>query len=298
MSGRQQRADNLRELSLDELKAAERAEPDFDDEYIRSLEAIRAAETLERELSEARRELAAERKARREAQLTALIFEDIIGTGTSATAHPSEGLDIVVASDLTQLIANIRAQINESCFTQGPIAFLPVRIWPLAIQPTEDGKESFGIRGNPYLSLTDRNTGQPLRNLELGRSRFQGSYSVVQVSVDGHVQDVSISGMARISINPFGGLDPDALCARLDRTARWDRWSGHSSSEIVNTPDGPAEDDEGPPFIPSQAGDDPRTRPTQGGTERGRAIDPGSPHNQVEDIEQRPSVPTRDTDDL
>lgn len=298
MSGRQGRADNLRELTLQELRDAETTSDSLDDEYLAALASLKAAEDLQKELAQVKHELAVERKTRRQAQLESLIFEDIIGTGTSATSHPSEGLDIVVASDLSALIANIRAQINNEAFSQGPIAFIPVRIWPVTVQPSEDGKSSFGIRGNPCLTITDRKSGEPIPNRELGRTRVQGSYAVAQVLVDGRPCFVSLSGMARVAVNPFGGLDPDDITGRLDRTARWDRWS-NSVAEVVRGPDGtPQQDDEGPPFIPSVAADAPATRFAAGGTERGRIQDRAGLNNRVDDIEDRPPVPIDDTDDL
>lgn len=298
MSGRQTRADNLRELTLDELRASEAAGSELDDEYLAALASLKAAEDLQKELAQAKQELAAERRTRRRAQLAALIYEDTIGTGTSATAHPSEGLDIVVASDLSSLLANIQAQINNEAFSQGPIAFIPVRIWPLAVQPSEDGKDSFGIRGNPCLSITDRKTGEPIPNRELGRTRIQASYATVQAIVDGRPIFVSLSGMARIAVNPFGGLDPDDMVRRLDRNARWDRWS-NSVAEVVRGPSGePIQDDEGPPFIPSVAADSPAVRVAAGGTERGRVQDRSGPNNRVDDIEDKPDRPVDDTDDL
>ena len=298
MSGRQGRADDLRELTLDELRAAEAGSDDFDEEYLKALSALKTQEELQARLDAVEADLRKARAEARRARLSNLIYEDSIGTGTSATAHPSEGLDIVVASDLPQLIANIKALINSEAFSEGPIAFLPVRIWPLAVQPTEDGKESFGIRGNPELNLTDRKTGAPIPNYELGRSRFQGSYACVEVLVNGHPQLVSLSGMARVSVNPFGGLDPNTLTARLDRTAKWDRWS-NSDPEIISTPSGaPAQDDEGPPFIPSLEADRRGKAPTGPAAERGRTVDRAGPNNAVEDIEPPSDRIIEDTDDL
>lgn len=311
MSGRQGRADDLRELTLDELRAAEAGSDDFDDEYLKALSALKTQEELQARLDAVEADLRKARAEARRARLSNLIYEDSIGTGTSATAHPSEGLDIVVASDLPQLIANIKALINSEAFSEGPIAFLPVRIWPLAVQPTEDGKESFGITGFPIVGqykdkrtgqlmggLTDRNTGEPIPNYELGRSRFQGSYACVEVLVNGRPQLVSLSGMARVSVNPFGGLDPNSLTARLDRTAKWDRWS-NSDAEIIQGSSGtPAQDDEGPPFIPSLEADRRGKAPTGPAAERGRTVDRAGPNNIVEDIEPPSDRIIEDTDDL
>lgn len=278
--GRSSRTDGLNEITEAELRQQSESDSDYDltPQEIAELEALKNAESLKKELEETRRELSRVRARAAAERLERLVYVDIVGGGSNATIHPGDNFDLVVGANPAQLLANTKATFGDSnaSFPDGLIAFIPVRIWPIAVQPTEQGV--LGIKGRPFLPFAGR-SGQPPRNLIVGQTRVQQSYMAVTILLDGHKIPVSLTAMATINVNPFQP-DPNRVADSLDRSASWERYSKVGADTNRDT-DTPSTMDE-PAFIPSLV---PHTRSSTGpkGSEQGRSEPTGSPNDNVID---------------
>lgn len=271
MSRRSNRDDGLREITAEELACASADDLEADDEYLAALAKLRAAEESDARARAAAAELARIRREQAVLRLTDYVYPDVIGGGRSSTGHPSEGTDLVVGSSPAQLLANVMATFGNSpeSFPHGcAIALIPVRLWPIAIRPSPDGKASFGIKGEPFIGrwTTDPNTGarafvptrredgSRLTNWILGQTRINGSYASAHAYHPGQkkVLPLSLTAFATVSVNPYNS-DPNEAADHLDRSAQWERWSSVGDGRITRTEKAGLilADIEDPPFIPT-----------------------------------------------
>lgn len=263
------RDDHLEELTPEELQAQELLDQgvidDTEAELLRMAGAT-DAERRKREAAEAETNRLKRELARRDAER--LVYIDVIGGGRNATTHP-DSMDLIAGSSPAQLLANLKIAFggDEDPFAEGPIVLVPVRIWPMAIQPSPSG--NLGITGNPQLPFNDKD-GNPIPNLVLGMTRIQQSYASVKALVEGHRIPVSLTGMATINVNPFN-RDPNAVADNLDRSARWTRYSSNGA-DTNNDTDTPSSMDT-PAFTPSEQPPDAPSRPDITGGPHDNVID-------------------------
>lgn len=245
------------EEAIDHVKAHEATPTDATVEItLEDLAAMRAQSeelaSLRRTLTDMQAKSTLQEDQLRRAKIERECVPTIIGGPTGV--HPAD-LDIIVGFTPNQLIANLTALFGRSD-TRMPtgIALVPVRLFPAALQP-KDRPYVCDRAGHPR---TDRDTGAPIRNFLVGQSQFQESYATAHILVDGAPLTVALSGMAILNVNPFGGLDPTALHARLEKRLDPDHprlsQTRTRSPSVDADPYGP----EGPPFIPSH-----QTLPTQ-----------------------------------
>lgn len=265
------RDDELREITAEQLACASADDLEADDEYLAALAELKAAEDAHKAQLAAEAELARIKRENALARAAAHVYQDVIGSNRYSTGHPSEGADLVVGSSPAQLISNLTAAFGTSQepFPHGcAIALVPVRLWPVAIRPSPDGKSSFGIKGEPLIGRwtinpatgarefvpTRRKDGTPLTNWILGQSRINASYASVKAYHPGHrdVRPLSITAFATVSVNPYTP-NPDETTDALDRSAAWERWSSVGDGRIARTEKAGLilADIEDAPFIPS-----------------------------------------------
>lgn len=184
------------------------------------LEAASRAEALERETAELRRllnqqslELAAARRASQIQLLKDRCIRDTVSSSDNSI-HPDE-LDLIVGTSPAQLLSNLRSLLGTSDqpFAGGSLALIPVRLWPMAIQPSPNGEN--GHRGKPTFQLGDRT----LPNLLCGATSINQSYASHRVynPLTGKAEDISLTAFASVSVNTVSSL-PE-IQDRLSRTS-------------------------------------------------------------------------------
>lgn len=178
-------------------------------DLIAKLQAQLAAANAEAAASRAKAELNAAELRR--IDLENACVNQVVGIyGSNVTSRPGEaGLDIHVASSVTQLAANLRASLNSCDDFGGPIAFIPVVLFPT---PKDTGKPQ---------TFMDRD-GNPLRNMAMGRTIVNDSYASVSV-IDpdtGKPRTISLTGMcvisAKMDTQTGDFADPVKLANRID----------------------------------------------------------------------------------
>ena len=215
----------------DLVNLAEVANDQATQKLIAELQAKLAAATAAASQANAKAELNAAELRRIDLENACL--NQVVGIyGSNVTSLPGvAGLDIHVASSVSQLAANLRASLNSSDMFGGPIAFIPVVLFPT---PKDTGKPQ---------TFTDRD-GKPLRNMSMGRTIVNDSYaSVTVVDPDtGKPRSISLTGMCVISakMDTQSGdfADPTKLANRID--ARIEREGRSNVAHPEDNVDAPA----------------------------------------------------------
>lgn len=211
------RNDGLTELTPEQLREQEQQqEPLIDEEILAQLAEL---ECLKAENARLRASDVTNRTQLRRERMKAAQTPTIIGSANGIS--PTE-FDIIVGSSVDMIAGQLHKKLAsyfdfaEERGLPLNLALVPVPIWPAAKYA---GK-------NPR--LTDRATGEPLDNYEVGRTNIYESLADVPVLMDdpktgdSKTRRVSLSGVCILNANPLG--DPATIDERVHGRERTQQW--------------------------------------------------------------------------